>query len=335
MCAGRTPRTPPFFPASFDPGFQPGSKEIREYNHCYNRIMDKTQLFGGIEAGGTKFICIVGSGPQQIEAQVRIETTTPDETLNKVVEFFRPYTKENSINAIGVGCFGPVDLDPDSKSFGYITSTPKPGWQNTNVLGTLKRKLDVTVVMDTDVNAAAMGEFIWGVSKGSDPSLYLTIGTGIGGGYIKNAKPLMGLLSPEMGHIHVPHDLNLDPFQGSCPFHKDCFEGLASGPAVQKRFNVRGETFSDDHPFWEIESGYIAAALADYILVLSPRMIILGGGIMQRSILFPLIQRKVPEILNSYVRSSSLVENIGKYIVPPGLGNQSGVLGALALAQSI
>ena len=296
--------------------------------------MNNNQLFGGIEAGGTKFICIVGRGPQQIEAQVRIETTTPDETLNKVVEFFRPYIKEKMITTIGVGCFGPLDLDPVSKSFGYITSTPKPGWKNTDMVGTLHRKLDVTVVMDTDVNAAALGEFNWGASKGCDPSLYLTIGTGIGGGYIKNAKPLMGLLSPEMGHIHVPHDPNLDPFQGSCPFHKDCFEGLASGTAIQKRFNVRGETISDDHPFWEIESGYIAAALADYILVLSPKMIILGGGIMQRSILFHMIQRKVPEILNGYVQSSSLMENIGTYIVPPGLGNQSGVLGALALAQS-
>ena len=145
----------------------------------------------------------------------------------------------------------------------------------------------------------------------------------------------MGLLNPEMGHIHIPHDLNLDPFRGSCPFHKDCFEGLASGPAIQKRFNVRGEMLSDDHPFWEIESAYIAAALADYILVLSPKMIILGGGIMQRPILFPKIQRKVLEILNGYVQSSNLMKNIATYIVPPGLGNQSGVLGALALAQSI
>jgi len=297
--------------------------------------MTKTQLFGGIEAGGTKFVCIVGSGPQSIEDQVRIETTTPDETLNKVVEFFQPYTKEKMIKTIGVGCFGPLDLDPDSKSFGYITSTPKPGWRNTDMVGILRRKLDIMVVMDTDVNAAALGEFNWGASKGSDPSLYLTIGTGIGGGYIKNAKPLMGLLNPEMGHIHIPHDLNLDPFRGSCPFHKDCFEGLASGPAIQKRFNVRGETLSDDHPFWEIESAYIAAALADYILVLSPKMIILGGGIMQRPILFPKIQRKVLEILNGYVQSSNLMENIATYIVPPGLGNQSGVLGALALAQSI
>jgi fructokinase len=295
--------------------------------------MNNTQLFGGIEAGGTKFLCIVGSGPQHIKAQVRIETTTPDETLNKVIQFFQPYTKEKKIKTIGVGCFGPLDLNPDSKSYGYITSTPKPGWRNTNVAGMLQREMNVSVAMDTDVNAAALGEFNWGASKGCDPSLYLTIGTGIGGGYIKDGKPLFGLLNPEMGHIQIQHDLKLDPFPGSCPFHKDCFEGLASGPAIQRRLNVRGETISDDHPFWEIESAYIASALANYILVLSPKKIVLGGGIMQRLILFPIIKRKVKEALNDYIQSPSVLENIVTYIVPPGLGNQSGVLGALALAQ--
>jgi len=297
--------------------------------------MNDNSLFGGIEAGGTKFVCMVGSGPKHIESRVRINTTSPGETLKNVIDFFRPYTKEKMVKAIGIGCFGPLDLNPDSKSNGYITSTPKPGWRNTDVAGILRRELKVNITMDTDVNAAALGEFNWGASKGNDPSLYLTIGTGIGGGYINKGKPLMGLLTPEMGHIHVPHDFNLDPFPGSCPFHKDCFEGLASGPAILSRFNVRGETISDDHPFWEIESAYIASALVDYILILSPRIIILGGGIMQRPILFPIIKRKVQEFLNGYVQSPILLENIDTYIVPPGLGNQSGVLGALALAQLI
>jgi fructokinase len=297
--------------------------------------MNDNSLFGGIEAGGTKFVCMVGRGPKHIESRVRINTTSPGETLKNVIDFFRPYTKEKMVKAIGIGCFGPLDLNPDSKSNGYITSTPKPGWRNTDVAGILRRELKVNITMDTDVNAAALGEFNWGASKGNDPSLYLTIGTGIGGGYINKGKPLMGLLTPEMGHIHVPHDFNLDPFPGSCPFHKDCFEGLASGPAILSRFNVRGETISDDHPFWEIESAYIASALVDYILILSPRIIILGGGIMQRPILFPIIKRKVQEFLNGYVQSPILLENIDTYIVPPGLGNQSGVLGALALAQLI
>jgi fructokinase len=297
--------------------------------------MNNTQLFGGIEAGGTKFVCIVGSDPQHLVAQIRIDTTSPEETINKVVDFFRPYLREDRINAIGVGSFGPVDLNPESKWYGYITNTPKPGWQNTDLAGILQREFKVRLALDTDVNAAALGELNWGASRDCDPSLYLTIGTGIGGGYIKDGKPLFGLLNPEMGHIRIPHDLKLDPFPGSCPFHKDCFEGLASGPAIQKRFNVRGETLSDDHPYWEFESTYIASALADYILVLSPKIIILGGGIMQRLNLFPSIRLKVQERLNGYVQSTKVLENIHTYIIPPGLGNQSGVLGALALAKSM
>jgi fructokinase len=294
--------------------------------------MGNPQLYGAIEAGGTKFVCIVGSGPQQIASQTRIETTTPDETLNKVVEFFQPYVQDKTVKSIGVGCFGPVDLNPDSKLFGYITSTPKPGWSNTDVAGFLQRKLNIPIIMETDVNAAAIGEFNWGASMGCDPSLYITIGTGIGGGYLLDGKPLFGLLTPEMGHIHIPHDFDLDPFPGSCPYHKDCFEGLASGPAIQKRFKIRGETISDEDPFWEIEAAYIAAALADYILVLSPKKIILGGGIMQRSALFPKIRKKLLERLNGYVQSRTLTEDIASYIVSPGLGNRSGVIGALTLA---
>ena len=295
--------------------------------------MDKTQSFGAIEAGGTKFICMVGSGPEYIEAQTRIETTKPGETLQKVLEFFQPFTLQGKINAIGIGCFGPLDLIQGSVTYGFITSTTKPGWSNTDIASRLHQELKVAIAMDTDVNAAALGEFRWGASQSANPSLYLTIGTGIGGGYIINGKPLHGLLTPEMGHIHIRHNKTLDPFPGLCPFHGDCFEGLASGSALNKRFNHSGEALPDDHSFWEIEAGYIASALADYILILSPKMIILGGGIMQRAFLFPMVRRKVLEELNGYVRNSSLLDHIDEYIVPPGLGTRSGVLGALALAQ--
>jgi fructokinase len=295
--------------------------------------MNKTRLVGAIEAGGTKFICLVGSGPEHIEAQARIQTTTPTETLHKVIEFFQPYAGDRDIEVIGIGCFGPLDLSLDSATYGFITSTPKPGWSHTDIAGAVRRELKVDITIDTDVNAAALGEFRWGASQDCDPSLYITIGTGIGGGYIKDSKPLVGLLSPEMGHIHIRHDLDLDPFPGSCRFHSDCFEGLASGPALQKRLNVRGETIPDGHSFWEIEASYIASALATYILVLSPKRIILGGGIMQRLFLFPMIRRKVQEELNGYVQASSLLDSIEQYVVPPGLGNQSGVLGALAMAE--
>jgi len=179
---------------------------------------------------------------------------------------------------------------------------------------------------------AALGEFKWGVSQGIDSSLYLTIGTGIGGGYIKDAKPLNGLVALEMGHIRVPHDLSLDPFRGACPYHGDCFEGLASGPAIQARFGQRAESLLDDDPFWEIEANYVAHALGNYILTLAPRMIILGGGVMQKSFLFATIRQKVQKILNGYLNHKMILINIDQYIVPPGLENRAGVLGAIALA---
>jgi fructokinase len=293
------------------------------------------KLFGGIEAGGTKFVCIVASGPDQVLEQARIPTTTPEETLGKTIEFFRPFVTSSQVDALGIGCFGPLDLDPASPIYGFITSTPKPNWSRTDVRGTLVRALNINVAIDTDVNAAALGELTWGASQGCDPSLYLTIGTGIGGGYIVNGKPLTGLLALEMGHIRIPHDLVSDPFRGNCPFHRDCFEGLASGPAIQKRFGSRGESIRDDDPFWDMEAGYIAAALVNYILTLSPKKIILGGGVMGRDFLFPMVRRKVRELLNGYAIHPSLLTDIHNYIVPPALGSRSGSLGAIALAQTL
>jgi fructokinase len=294
-----------------------------------------TQLYGGIEAGGTKFVCIVASGPDQIIEQTRIPTTTPAETLGKTIEFFRPFVAARQIDSIGIACFGPVDLDPASPTYGYITSTPKPNWSNTDVRGAVQRALAVQTAITTDVNGAALGEWKWGASQGCDPSLYLTIGTGIGGGYLVDGKPLTGLLALEMGHIRIPHDFALDPFPGNCPFHRDCFEGLANGPAIQKRFGARGESIRDDDPFWDVEAGYIAAALVNYILTLSPKKIVLGGGVMAREYLFPKVRRKVRELLNGYVIHPSLLTDIHNYIVPPALGSRSGSLGAIALAQTL
>ncbi|MEO5888399.1 MAG: ROK family protein [Anaerolineales bacterium] len=297
--------------------------------------MKNSQLYGGIEAGGTKFVCVVGSGPDRIMDEVRFPTTNPAETLGRAIKFFQPFVDSKQINNIGVGCFGPIDLNSKSSTYGFITTTPKPNWPNTDVQGTLQRALQVEIAFDMDVNAAALGESIWGASKGFDPSLYLTIGTGIGGGYIKDGKPLIGMLSLEMGHIRIPHSRELDPFSGACPFHGDCFEGLASGPAIEKRHGIRGALITEDDPFWEIETEYIASALMNFILTLSPKKIILGGGVMQREFLVPKIRHRVRELLNGYVASKSILENIDNYIVPPGLGNQSGSLGAIALAMSL
>lgn len=297
--------------------------------------MVKEKLYGSIEAGGTKFVCSVAGGPERIVEEIRFPTTTPGETLGKAIQFFQPYVQSGQVRTIGVGCFGPLDLNPGSPTYGFITATPKPHWSNTDVRGNLQHALRVDIAFDSDVNAAAIGEATWGASRGLDPTLYLTIGTGIGGGYLTNGKPLLGMLNLEMGHLRIPHNRELDPFNGSCPFHGDCFEGLASGPAIEKRLGVTGAVVPENDAFWDIEADYIASALMNYILTLSPERIILGGGVMQREFLFVKVRARVCELLNGYVASPSVLENIDRYIVPPGLGNQAGSLGGIAMAMQL
>jgi fructokinase len=287
------------------------------------------RIYGGIEGGGTKFNCVVGSGPDHIIAEARFPTTTPAETIGQVCEFFEPYVSQ--LQGLGLGSFGPFDVDRRSPTYGYITTTPKPHWGSTNVLGMLEEKLKLPMVADMDVVVAGLGEAKWGASKHDTHSLYLTIGTGIGGGYIVNGNPFHGLTSLEMGHIRIPHDLKLDPFQGACPYHGDCFEGLCSGPAVEARLGQRGETIVDEHPFWDIEAGYIASALVNYILSLAPQRIIIGGGVMQKSSMFPTVRRKVQELLNNYIHHDMIINRINEYIVPPALGGRAGMLGVIAL----
>lgn len=290
-------------------------------------------LYGGLEAGGTKFVCAIGSGPEDLRAEERFPTTTPERTLGQAVDFFRRHASRLPIAALGVSCFGPLDLNPTSPTYGYITTTPKPGWAHTDVLGVLREALGLPVVIETDVNGAALGEQRWGAGQGADPCLYLTIGTGIGGGLVVHGRPLHGLLHPEMGHMYLPHDRQTDPFPGSCPYHGDCFEGLAAGPAIEKRWGQRGETLPPDHPAWALEAHYIALAVANLILSLSPQKIILGGGVMNQAALFPLIRAQVVHLLNGYIATPPLLAGAEEYIVPPGLGGRSGVLGAIALAR--
>lgn len=293
------------------------------------------KYYGGIEAGGTKFICAISSNPPVLAKEISIETTSPAETLEKVCDFFSPYVSTGELASLGVVAFGPVDTDKTSPTYGYITDTPKPNWGNTPVLGFLQERLGVPLAFHHDVSGSAIGEYKWGASKGHDPSLYLTIGTGIGGGYLVNGHPLTGISVLEMGHIRIPHDKVRDPFAGSCPFHGDCFEGLASGPAVQARFGRRGETIQDSDPFWELEADYLALAITNYIFTLSPRIIVVGGGIMERSFLFPQLRQKVRKLINGYLNFRQLSDDIDRYIVPPKLGKYSGVLGAIAMAMEL
>ncbi len=289
-------------------------------------------IYGGIEAGGTKFVCTVGTGPDDIQAEIRFPTTTPAETIQQVIDFFK---KQDQVDAIGISSFGPIDPNPKSPTFGFVTTTPKKGWAQTNFVGTLRKAFDVPIAFDTDVNAAALAEFRWGAAKGLDTFIYLTIGTGIGGGAMVEGNLLHGVMHPEMGHIRLPHDRDVDPFEGSCPFHGDCLEGLASGPAMEARWGSRAERLPADHPAWEIESGYLADAIINFTLSLAPQRVILGGGVMEQAQLFPMIRKKVEERLNGYLGVKEILEEIDAFIVPPGLGNRAGMLGAIALAERL
>jgi fructokinase len=288
-------------------------------------------LYAGLEAGGTKFVCLIANGPDKILAQARFPTGPPLETLPKVIEFFvahRPFA------ALGIAAFGPCDLDPGSPTYGHITTTPKPGWENVDLLGIFRRAFAVPVGFDTDVNAAALGEWTWGAGQGLDSLVYVTVGTGIGGGGVINGRTLHGLVHPEMGHIRVPR-VSGDSFAGNCPYHGDCLQGLAAGPAIEARWGRKAEDLPPDHPAWDLEASYLALAVNDLICVLSPRRIILGGGVMNRGHLFPLIRRKVQGLLSGYIRSASVLERMEEFIVPPGLEERSGALGAIALARQI
>ena len=289
-------------------------------------------LYGGIELGGTKVACMVAEGPEHIVAEERFVTTTPDETIHQVIRFFKQQNERQTLSAIGVGSFGPLELNKESKNFGYITSTPKAGWQNYDLLGVLKSALNLPIVLDTDVNAAAFGELCWGNGKGKDPFVYITVGTGIGmGGWI-NGKLMHGLTHPEAGHILLQRDDQDASYRGGCPFHQNCWEGLASGTAIFRRWGQRAETLAPDHPAWKLETDYISQALVNLILTLSPRRIVLGGGVMQQDHLFPSIRLRVVELLNGYIQAKEILENTELFILPPALGQRAGVLGSVALA---
>ncbi|HUF39266.1 MAG TPA: ROK family protein [Anaerolineales bacterium] len=287
--------------------------------------------YGAVEAGGTKFRCGVGTETSEWLAEMRIETTTPAETLSAVVDFFG--STGLPLQAVGVGSFGPLDLDPASPSFGRITTTPKSGWSGADILGDLRRALKVPIGLDTDVNAAALGEHRWGRGRGLGVVLYLTIGTGIGGGLVVDGRPVHGLVHPEMGHIRIPVEAAGD-FPGVCPYHGNCFEGLASGPAVAARWGRPVETLPEGHPAWQIEAEIVAAALHGFVCTISPHRIILGGGVMQRQTgLFGAIRSKLAASLNGYVRSPALIDKLDEYVVPPALGDRAGLAGGLILAQ--
>ncbi|MFC4598467.1 ROK family protein [Cohnella hongkongensis] len=284
-------------------------------------------LIGAVEAGGTKFVCGIGNEKGEVLDRISFPTEQPEKTLAQVISYFR----DKQVASIGIGSFGPINIDRASPQYGYVTTTPKPGWSNYPVLPELKKALDVPIGWDTDVNAAALGEATWGAAKGLDSCLYYTIGTGVGVGVYAEGRMVHGLVHPEGGHVLTRRHPD-DTYEGRCPYHGDCLEGMAAGPALEGRWKVKGSELPADHPAWEMEAFYIGQALVSAILLLSPKKIILGGGVMHQLQLFPLIREQVRSGLNGYVASPALEPGgIDDYIVPPGLGDNAGLCGSIAL----
>jgi fructokinase len=287
-------------------------------------------VYGGIEAGGSKWECAIGTGPDDVRASTTIPTTTPAETIDRAVAFFE---RDGPVDAIGIGSFGPLDGNPASPTWGYITTTPKPGWAQTDVGREIRRRLSVPVAFDTDVNAAALAEHRWGAAQGLDTSCYITVGTGIGGGGMVEGRLLHGLVHPEFGHMRIPHDRDADPFPGVCPYHGDCWEGLASGRAIEARWGKPSAEL-DDEAAWDLEAHYLALGLVCVICVLSPERVVIGGGVMNRRGLLELVHGEIVALMNGYLSAPVLGDGISGFVTTPALGRRAGVLGAIALAES-
>jgi len=309
--------------------------------------MDKNKqepIVGAIEAGGTKFVCAVGSGPgEKLRERVQFPTgNDPDALMGKIVDWFENKQQQyGEFGAMGVASFGPVDLDKESPTYGYITSTPKPGWQNTDILGPLRKAFPGKAIgFDTDVNGAGFGEQRWGAAQGLEDFIYITVGTGIGGGGMARGRLLHGLVHPEMGHMGLPR-VDGDAFEGNCPFHGRCWEGLCSGPAIERRAGKPAEDLSPDDPAWNVTIRYMAHALANLTCVLSPRKIIVGGSVRKagqlgEDIFFEKMRSDFREIMADYIVSPALTDDgIQDFIVPPVLGDDAGICGAIAIAQSV
>ena len=290
------------------------------------------RLLAAIEAGGTKFVCGVADRRGSILAEARFPTSTPQETLAKVRDFLK--NNSVSLSAIGVACFGPIILDRRSPNYGFIGATPKAGWSHVDMVGALAGEFACPVGFDTDVNAAALAEHRWGAGLDTENVVYLTVGTGIGGGILINGAPLHGLMHPEIGHISVRrHALDAN-FAGICPFHGDCLEGLASGPAIVARSGSELMQLDPAHLQWELQADYLGQLCAQLVLTVSPQRIIIGGGVMSQERLFPLVRTRMLHWLGGYIDRGEILPDIDGYVVPPGLGARAGVMGALCLAMS-
>jgi fructokinase len=284
-------------------------------------------IYGALEAGGTKMVCALGKEDGTILDQISIPTTTPEETIPHIIKYF----KDSDIVSLGIGTFGPVDVNKTSEKYGYILDTPKIAWKNYNLIGNIQKELNIPIGLDTDVNGSCLGEMTFGSSIGLDSVVYITIGTGVGVGISINGQLLHGMLHPEAGHILLRQHPE-DNYKGKCPYHGTCFEGLAAGPAIEDRWGKKALELKDKDKVWEIEAYYIAQALVTFILTISPRRIILGGGVMHQTQLFPLIRKEVIKQMNGYINTKE-IKDIDNYIVPASLKDDQGIMGCIQLAK--
>lgn len=296
--------------------------------------MEINKLYGTVEGGGTKFICAVADEQNAILREIRIPTSLPQPTLAACADFFLQAQQElGELNALGIACFGPLDPRPASPTYGHILATPKPGWENADVVGFFRTALgeDLPIGFDTDVNGAVLAESRWGAGQGIGNLVYLTIGTGIGGGALVNGQLIHGYAHPEMGHMLLPQHPSDHHFPGNCPFHGTCLEGLASGPAIEARWNQKAANLAPDHPAWQLEAHYLALGLMNICLILAPERIVLGGGVMNQSFLFPMIRSELTRLLGNYLRLPQIAD-MESYVVSTGLAGIAGLYGGLALA---
>lgn len=287
-----------------------------------------TTKYAVIEAGGTKFNCAVVDAERSILAETRVATTTPDQTMSEVTAFFNAQREAgHEFNKLGLACFGPLDLDPRSLDFGSITATPKPDWSNTPIASLLSNALGCHVAIDTDVNAAALAEYRWGASQNANVAIYVTIGTGVGGGLVVDGQPVHGLVHPEIGHMLIPAP---EGIEGVCPFHGNCIEGLASGTAMGKIWGQPAETLPDDHRAWDVQAQVLASMCHNLMVGYSPQSIVLGGGVMNKPGLLDKVIGYTDKSLNGYVTFPAQT-SLSDIITLPGLDQRSGLFGALAL----
>jgi len=285
------------------------------------------QYYGALEAGGTKMVAAIYDREGNLRDRTVVKTETPDRTIPELIGFF----EQKKLRAMGIGSFGPVEIHPDSEDYGRILRSPKTDWEGFSFYESFHKALECPVVIDTDVNAAVLGEARYGALSDVKNGLYLTVGTGVGAGIIVNGQLLHGLLHSEAGHILVSR-IPGDDFECCCKYHSHCLEGLASGPAILARTGLEGAKLTRDHPVWDLVSTYLAEALADYALVLSPERMVLGGGVMKQEHLFPRIREKFLEKLGGYLTQPS-PEQMAQYIVPSSVGGDQGILGAFCLAR--